>query len=142
MESPHLPHLLQDLLLPPVSGDGADEEAAVVQTHADADEPSGSDLVAVQHLDGPDGLLPGGAQQSLPCGSGRPPAGSVLSGSPAGVHDESVAAVLAAELHHESELVDPAGALEQRHQLVLVHVSGNLPHEDLAAPRRRRPLPP
>lgn len=61
--------------------------------------------------------------------------------SPVGVHDEGVAAVLSAELHHQSELVHPAGGLEQRHQLVLVHVSGNLPHKHLAAPRRRRALP-
>ncbi len=61
--------------------------------------------------------------------------------SPVGVHDEGVAAVLSAELHHQSELVDPAGSLEQRDQLVLVHVSGNLPHKHLAAPRGRRTLP-
>lgn len=50
---PHLLHLLHDLLLLLVFGDGADEEAAVVQTHADADELPGSDLTVVQHLDGP-----------------------------------------------------------------------------------------
>lgn len=61
--------------------------------------------------------------------------------SPVGVHDEGVAAVLSAELHHQSELVHPAGGLEQRHQLVFVHVSGNLPHKHLAAPRRWRALP-
>lgn len=61
--------------------------------------------------------------------------------SPVGVHDEGVAAVLSAELHHQSELVDPAGSLEQRDQLVLVHVSRNLPHKHLAAPRGRRALP-
>lgn len=60
---------------------------------------------------------------------------------PVGVHDEGVAAVLSAELHHQSELVDLPGVLEQRHQLVLVHVPGNLPHEHLAAPWGGRTLP-
>lgn len=61
--------------------------------------------------------------------------------SPVGVHDEGVAAVLSTELHHQPELVDPAGPLEQRHQLVFVHVPGNLPHEHLAAPRGGQALP-
>lgn len=48
----YLPHLLDDLVLPLVFGDGADEEAAVVQTHAHADELPRAHLVVVQHLDG------------------------------------------------------------------------------------------
>lgn len=60
---------------------------------------------------------------------------------PVAVLDEGVAAVLAAELQHQSELVYPAGCLEQRDQLVLMHVSGDLPHKQLAAPRRAWPLP-
>lgn len=60
---------------------------------------------------------------------------------PVGVHDEGVATVLPAELHHQSELVDPPGFLEQRHQVILVHVSGNLPNEHLTTPRGGRTLP-
>lgn len=48
----YLLHLLDDLILPLVFGDGADEEAAVVQTHAHADELPLAHLVVVQHLDG------------------------------------------------------------------------------------------
>jgi len=48
----YLGHLLQDLVLPLVFGDGADEEAAVVQAHAHADVLPLADLVVVQHLDG------------------------------------------------------------------------------------------
>lgn len=62
-------------------------------------------------------------------------------GLPAGVHDEGVATVVSTELHHQSELVDGASSLKQWHQLVLVHVPGQLSHEDLAAPWRGCPLP-
>lgn len=48
----YLLHLLHDLILPLVFGDGAHEEAAVIQTHTDADELPQTDLVVVQHLDG------------------------------------------------------------------------------------------
>lgn len=51
-EARHLLHLLHDLVLPLVFGDGANEEATVVQTHAHADELPRPDLIVVQHLDG------------------------------------------------------------------------------------------
>lgn len=60
---------------------------------------------------------------------------------PVGVHDEGVAAVLSAELHHQSELVDPAGSLKERDQLVFVQISRDLPHKDLAAPGGGRAFP-
>ena len=112
-----LHHLLLDLLLALVLGDRADEQAAVVQAHAHADELARPYLVVVQHLDG-----------TLGCLAGR-------------VHDEGVAAVLAAELHHQAELIDAASTLEHGHQLVLVHVPWDLAHKNFAAPRRRRAFP-
>lgn len=62
-------------------------------------------------------------------------------GLPVGVHDEGVATVVSTELHHQSELVDGASSLKQWHQLVLVHVPGQLSYEDLAAPWGGCPLP-
>lgn len=55
----YLLHLLHDLVLPLVFGDGADEEAAVVQAHAHSDELPRTDLVVVQHLDRSLSRLPG-----------------------------------------------------------------------------------
>lgn len=49
----YLLHLLQDLLLLLVFGDGADEEAAVVHAHTHPDEFPLADLIVVQQLDGP-----------------------------------------------------------------------------------------
>ena len=73
-----------------------------------------SDLVVVEFGDGPLGLLPGR------------------------VHDEAVAAIEAAVLHHEPELVDAARPLQHRDQLVLEAVARYLAHEHLARPIRRR----
>lgn len=61
--------------------------------------------------------------------------------APVSVHDKGVAPVVPTELHHQSELVDGACILKQWHQLVLVHVPGQLPHKDLASPRWRWSLP-
>ena len=82
-----------DLLL--VLGYAADEQPAVVDGHADAEEAAAPDLVVVHVGDG---------------------ASRVLA---ARVRHEAVAAVGAAEVHHQAELVDAAAPLERRHQLVL-----------------------
>ena len=100
-----------------VLGNAADEQTAVVDRHTDAKESSSSDLIVV-HL-----------------GHGAP---RVLATR---VRHEAVAAVRPAEVHHQSELVDAAAALERRHQLVLVTVAGDLTDEDLTSSGRRRPRP-
>lgn len=46
--------------------------------------------------------------------------------------DEGVAAVQAAErVHHQPQVPDGPGLLEERNQLVFKQIAGNLPHEDL-----------
>lgn len=56
---------------------------------------------------------------------------------------EGVAAVGARHgVHHEAQVPDGAAALEQRDELVLVHVFGDLPAEHLAAGARRTAFPP
>ena len=87
----------------------ADKQTTVVDGHADAEEPPTSYLVVI-HL-----------------GLGVP---RVLA---ARVRHEAVASVGTAEVHHQAELVDPAAALERRHQLVLVTVTRDLTDEDLAS---------
>ncbi|KAL0596334.1 hypothetical protein AAY473_034282 [Plecturocebus cupreus] len=101
--------LLQDLLPLLHLGDAADEEAAVVHAAAHAQQAARADLVVVELAHGALGLV-------------------LLA-----VHDEGVAAVLAVEVHHEAQLVDAAHGLEHGHQLVLIYVTRDLAHEDLAA---------
>lgn len=86
-----LHHLILDLLPAFVFGDGADEKAAVVQAHTHADELARANLVVVQQLDG-----------TLSCLAGC-------------IHDKRVATVLAAELHHQPELIDASSTLKHRH---------------------------
>lgn len=65
-----------------------------------------------------------------------------LRGVARGERDEGVAAVGAGHgVHHEAQVPDGAAALEQRDQLVLVHVLGDLAAEHLAAGARRAALP-
>lgn len=72
-----------------------------------------------------------------------------LRGVARGEGDEGVSAVGAGHgVHHEAQVPDGAAALEQRDELVLVHVLGDLAAEHLAAgagraafpPRRRTPV--
>lgn len=84
-------------------------------------------------------------------GRGRGRGGYLLHGALRGVArgegDEGVAAVGARHgVHHEAQVPDGAAALEQRYELVLEHVLGDLAAEHLAAgagraalPARRRP---
>lgn len=59
-----------------------------------------------------------------------------------GESNEGVAAVGARHgVHHEAEVPDGAAALEERNELVLVHVLGDLAAEHLAAGARRPALP-
>ena len=95
----------------------ADEKPTVIDRHADAEESTAADLIVV-HL-----------------GHSTPGVLAVR------VRHEAVAAVRAAEVHHQTELVDGSAALERRHQLVLVAVARNFADEDLAASRRRRAGP-
>jgi len=98
-------------------GNAADKQPAVVDGHADSEEATASYLVVVH----------------LGHGSAR-----VLA---ARVGHEAVAAVGAAEVHHQAELVDAAAAFERRHQLVLVTVARDLADEDLTAAGRCRARP-
>ena len=100
-----------------VLGNAADEQTTVVDRHTDAKESSSSDLIVVHF------------------GHGAP---RILATR---VRHETVAAVRPAEVHHQSELVDAAAALERRHQLVLVTVTGDLTDEDLTSSGRRWPRP-
>lgn len=65
-----------------------------------------------------------------------------LRGLARGEGHEGVAAVGARHgVHHEAQVPDDAAALEQRDELVLVHVLGDLAAEHLAAGARRAALP-
>lgn len=66
-----------------------------------------------------------------------------LRGLARGEGHEGVPAVGAGHgVHHEAQVPDGPAALEQRDELVLVHVLGDLPAEHLAAGARRAALPP
>lgn len=79
----------------------------------------------------------------LPSGGGSHLVHGALRGLARGEGDEGVAAVGAGHgVHHEAQVPDDAAALEQRDELVLVHVLGDLAAEHLAAGTRRAALPP
>ncbi len=112
-----LHHLFLDLLLFLVLRDGADKKATVVQTHTYPYELPRADFVVVQELDSSLGSLSGG------------------------VHDEGIATVLPAKLHHQTELVDATSPLKYRYQLVFIHVSWDFTHKHFTTSWRRRALP-
>lgn len=65
-----------------------------------------------------------------------------LRGLAGGEGDEGVPPVGARHgVHHEPQVPDGAATLEQRYQLVFVHILGYLPAEHLAAGARRAALP-
>jgi len=103
----HFPHLFQDLFALLALRNAANEQAAVVHRATQADHAVLAYLVVVQLAHG-----------SLSLVTGR-------------VHDEAVAAVVAAVLHHQAEFVDGASTLQDRHELVFEAVAWDLAHEDL-----------
>lgn len=79
----------------------------------------------------------------LRCGHGAHLLHGALRGLTRRERHEGVAAVGARHgVHHEAQVPDGAAALEQRDELVLVHVLRDLPAEHLAAGARRAALPP
>ncbi len=113
---PDLHHLFLDLLLFLVFRDGADKKATVVQTHTYPYELSRADFVVVQELDSSLGSLSGG------------------------VHDEGVATVLSAKLHHQTELVDATGPLNTGTSSSSYMSLGIFTHKHLTTSWRRRAL--
>jgi hypothetical protein len=95
-------------------GDVPDEQATVIDGHGDGDLGLVSHFVVVEEVHGRVGVLH------------------------AKVSHESVASVAAEEVHHQSDVVNGPLEAEQRDDLVLEHVGGEVPHEDFGALGGRR----
>lgn len=137
----YLFHLSQHIVFHLFLGDGPKKEAAVVQARTHTDELSRTYFVVVQHLDGPLCCLP--SQNTFGCKSTPiKKKKSHLSGTLlVGIHDKGITTVFSSELHHQSQLVQLACSFKKRDELIFIHVSGNLPHKNLAASWWRWALP-